>query len=188
MSIKTIEQIFNAVKLNPKSSLVDWDNGKFKRIKKEEIDQRGKLGENFIVDLILECGIDVNDLPTDKTHNEQGILLGRDYVIASNIAIEQKTATMGKNRTFQFEGLSPDKTYDILLLLGIAPNDIYLYAEKRSEINWANIFQRSNGKGEKNETYKLTKTLNWMQDNCSLISTIEDARIFFNNLVAMVSV
>ena len=99
-----------------------WIAGRFKEIKALSTDSRGELGEDFLAELFEQLGHEVTQTKvTDRTQKHWDILLD------GRLKLEVKTATLGKEgRMFQHENIERDRNFDILVLLDIAPDAIYL--------------------------------------------------------------
>lgn len=97
-------------------------NNKYNTIRDLAIDLRGELGEEFIADLLRRCGYEVEpNTITDRTKRHW------DIKVNGECKMEIKTASRGaKKPTFQHESIERDRDYDVLVLLDIAPNSIYL--------------------------------------------------------------
>lgn len=109
--IKLIEKEFD----NSKSLWKIED--KFYRIKELSIDQRGRVGELFLKDIFKELNMKV-----DYVDNAHG-----DYdIIAEDIKIEVKLATLDVNKKFQHEGIKSNKLWDIVAFVDVAPENIYV--------------------------------------------------------------
>lgn len=97
-----------------------WLDADFAPVKELELDQRGEIGEQFICLALQTLGHEVKtSQTTDPTMKHW------DLLVDGTIKLEVKTATLGKTGTFQHENLEKDRNYDGLVLVDIAPNDLY---------------------------------------------------------------
>lgn len=107
-----------------------WDGAKYELQRKIQIDKRGSVGERFFsqtLNLLYPRRVTYKD-------GDQG-----DWDLSiGKMKFEIKTATLGKNKKFQNEGLKKHGDYNGVLFLGIAPDDIYMYCIKVSNINFEN--------------------------------------------------
>ena len=110
---------------------------------------RGEIGEEFIRRYLKHHSIEVgNGGRTSATDMRVG-----------HLRLEVKTASLGANRTFQFNHVRLDRQYDYLLCLGICPGHVVfnmwrkgLVAEGRA----GSLVRMAEGQAV---TYKLTKRL-----------------------------
>ena len=107
-----------------------WKEAKFLNQRLLQIDKRGSVGERFFLQtltLLYPRRIEYKD-------GDQG-----DWDLKiKNFKFEIKTASLDKNGKFQNENLKNDGDYNGILFLGIAPNDIYMYCIKTSNIDFEN--------------------------------------------------
>lgn len=130
-----------------------WESGGFfSRIKDLETDLRGEIGEKFIAETLRELGHKtVLSNKTDPTEKHW------DVLVDDKVKLEVKTATVGADgRMFQHENIEKDRNYHAVVLVDIAPNDIYLtvapkntlpFVEKNSvwSINLKHMHRRRKG-------------------------------------------
>lgn len=118
-----------------------WVDKRFSAIRKNlEIDERGRVGEQFVAKCfrILEYEVTNNDSVGDD----------KDWdvvVVDDDMYIEVKTATLGKAKTFQRENIDKQRKYDLLVLVDIAPDEIYLSWIPKSAIPWKKLHRRKDG-------------------------------------------
>ena len=112
--------IGNKIALAEKQSL--WAGGFFQEMRKLQPDLRGEVGEEFIADVLAQAGYSVEvNRETDPTRKHW------DVRVSGTIKLEVKTATLGADgRTFQHENFEKDRDYDAVVLVDVAPNDLYL--------------------------------------------------------------
>ncbi|HLH42084.1 MAG TPA: hypothetical protein VKV74_03785 [Bryobacteraceae bacterium] len=75
---------------------------------------RGAIGEEFVRRYLTAAGIKVSGAGRRTSLT--------DMQIGANV-FEIKTASMGANKTFQFNHIRMDRKYDYLLCLGICPGE-----------------------------------------------------------------
>lgn len=109
----------------------EWYSSPFYPIKTLEIDQRGAVGERICVAILSKCGYEV-DYEADVTRQH------KDYDLrCQGMRVEVKTATRGaKSKTFQHESILRNAHWDGIILLDIAPNNIYVACRLNSEVPW----------------------------------------------------
>lgn len=89
----------------------------FYKYRNLSIDQRGRIGEHLLRDIFEAEGYDVKYV--DNDHGDYDIEVGK-------IKIEVKTASLDVNFKFQHEGIKNSKKWDMIALVDIAPNDVYI--------------------------------------------------------------
>lgn len=121
---------------------------------------RGEVGEEFLRRFLRQHDIDVGNggrtTPTD-------IRIGP-------LNFEVKTASLGANRTFQFNHVRMDRQYNYLLCLGICPQQVVFEMWRKGEVaegQAGTLVRMAEGQAV---TYKLTKRLADMSD----IATMPD--------------
>lgn len=92
--------------------------GDFDKIYSFEGNAVGQTGEAFVKEILSRQNVKIKTEKDKTIHDEYDILT------KSGKKIEVKTARLGANNTFQFNGLSPDYNYDYVALIGIAPTEI----------------------------------------------------------------
>jgi hypothetical protein len=115
---------------------------------------RGEIGEEFIRRFLLAEGIDAQ---------KGGRTAKTDLLIAANHKLEVKTASMGTNRTFQFNHVRLDRQYAYLLCFGICPHELVFNMWKKGELaegQAGTMVRMAEGQAV---TYKLTKKLSAMR-------------------------
>lgn len=126
---------------------------------------RGEIGETFIRRYLEQHGILVeNGNRTSQTDLRVGTLL-----------FEVKTASLGANRTFQFNHVRSDRRYDYLLCLGICPHQIVFNMWRKgavAENRAGTLVRMAEGQAV---TYKLTKKLDDMIDATELPAMVNSA-------------
>lgn len=99
-------------------------------LKNLSIDTRGQVGEELLARSLQSRGYNVewdNKTDADSKH--------WDIRVSSQYTFEVKTATLGRTgKTFQHENIVRVTTYDALVFLDIAPDDIYLTIAKKSDL------------------------------------------------------
>lgn len=169
MDIKdiTLKHIEN-IRANRKSS---WQGGVYESMIALEIDERGQVGEELSVEILRMNGCKI-DYDPNQTDYEKGWDL-----MSNGLKLEVKTATIGKaNPTFQHESLSPQRDFDAIVFIDVAPNDIYLTILTKKEIDWKKLHHRKNS-----GVYKMDWNVKQVLTN--KINTTED---FYNKYLEMV--
>jgi hypothetical protein len=104
-----------------------WNNSEFKSIKDASTTVKGNWGENLTTTVFTGLGF-----PSSVVNGGIG-----DYDIlcqgpAKSVDVEHKLATEDSNGRFQFNSIDPDKSWDIVYCLGVAPNNLYFTVKTRS--------------------------------------------------------
>ena len=126
---------------------------------------RGEIGEEFIRRYLAHHEIEVGN----------GGRTSRTDLRIGSLRFEVKTASLGANRTFQFNHVRMDRQYEYLLCLGICPDHVVFNMWRKGEVaeNRAGTLVRM-AEGQA-VTYKLTKRLAEMVDIGSLPDRIRQA-------------
>ena len=126
-----------------------WQDSPLLRYRMLGNTNRGEIGEEFVRRYLALHGIPVdNGNRTSKT----------DVSIAS-MKFEVKTASMGANKTFQFNHVRLDRDYRYLLCLGICPQHLVFNMWRKgvvAEKGAGSLVRMAEGQAV---TYKLTKKL-----------------------------
>jgi len=94
-----------------------WTNSTFEIIKQMTTSDKGEIGEEFIYVMCVSL-VDKGAKRNPHSRDAYDIkVLGK--------TIEVKTATEDTHNKFQFNGIRYQRIYDFLLVLGIAPNNVY---------------------------------------------------------------
>ena len=113
---------------------------------------RGEIGEEFIRRYLRAAGIDAGN--GGRTSLTDMRVSGRKF--------EVKTASLGANRTFQFNHVRLDRDYEYLLCLGICPQEIVFNMWRKgfvAENRAGRLVRMAEGQAV---TYKLTKKVDTM--------------------------
>ena len=123
-----------------------WDIGRFRAIKALSATEKGNIAEDF-----AEWLGNFNGFDTERHSSRRGPW---DVRIAG-FAVEVKMATQDVNGAFQFNGIRYDYPADLIMVLGIAPDDVWfnLYA-RRDLVDLTLVSMRKNS----NSDFKLTRT------------------------------
>ncbi len=150
-SVNPIEIMREVIRNNvPKDMWTDSPLIEYRRLGNTN---RGEVGEQFIEQYLNAHGIPVSNgnraSPTDRQ-------IGK-------ARIEVKTASLGTNKTFQFNHVRLDKQYDYLICLGICPQEIVFNAWRKgvvAEGGAGHLVRMAEGQST---THKLTKRLDQMR-------------------------
>ncbi len=140
-----INEKFDELSLNnPNTNDIFW------KIKFFEGNAIGAIGEKFIKQIFINYQIDIDDDPTTILHDE--------YDIKSNgKKIEIKTARLGANKTYQFNGINPRYNHDLIICIGISNNDINYHIFKKSDINYIHSNRQYTAKINDTKTLSLVE-------------------------------
>ena len=108
---------------------------------------RGEIGEEFLRRYLRERGIEAGN---GGRTSETDLRIGERR-------FEVKTASMGANRTFQFNHVRLDRRYDFLLCLGICPHEIVFNMWRKGEVAEEQAGRLVRMAEGQSVTYKLTK-------------------------------
>jgi len=168
--IKTMvtEAISEVTDANPSG----WEGGDFAAAKLVEIDNRGDIGERIVVKMLRALGRDVSYQPGATSEDKGWDLICDDF------SFEIKTATLGKDGvTFQHENIYKTRTYDGLIFVDIAPNDIYVSCFDKRAIDWRAIHRRKDSAFYKWDTHlKATRKFPVLQNRIDSLADFQ--RIF----------
>ena len=98
-----------------------WMRGLYKDIQKLSPDEKGEIGEMWLEAMLTQCGYSVyRDRKTDQDK-------GWDLLVNDTWKLEVKLATIGRDgKTFQHEKIREFRDYDILALVDVTPDGLYL--------------------------------------------------------------
>ena len=119
---------------------------------------RGEIGEKFI-----RRYLELNDIPVGN-----GSRTSQTDLRIGTLQFEVKTASLGANRTFQFNHVRLDRGYDYLLCLGVCPHHVVFNMWRKgavAENRAGTLVRMAEGQAV---TYKLTKKLDDMLDIAKL--------------------
>lgn len=148
-----------------------WEAGMFSQILKLSPDQRGEIGEALLERLLNDGGVTgvTREGALDRTLKHWDIR-------TDDMDIEVKTATLGRNaNTFQHEHLEHDRNYHAIVLIDIAPNDIYMTWSAKQDIPWRRLHRRATSTGYKWDT-KLSEL------ESSKVTSHEDVVVAYNRI------
>ena len=114
-----------------------WAGSKYAMFKKLEIDKRGEVGEMLVEKMLADLDITVKrNRETDRTKKHWDI---KD--LDHNLGFEIKLATQGTRKngkgTYQYEGFEKDRDYAGVILIAVAPNNIYITCAAKGNIPFA---------------------------------------------------
>ncbi len=136
---KTPEMILLGV-LGTFTKLDEWEGATFQPIRMLQIDSRGQAGEVFIKECLVALGHTVAHTNATNPQRKQWDLVVTDQV--EDVTLEVKTATLGRNATFQHENLDKNRGYDGIVFLDIAPDAIYLTCIAKHKLPWMKMHRR----------------------------------------------
>ncbi len=146
-TMNPVELMVEVIKEHSPHSI--WDGSPLEGYRRLGNTNRGQIGEEFIRKYLEMANIPVGNgsrvTPTD-------------LVIAGKL-FEVKTASLGANRTFQFNHVRLDRAYNYLLCLGLCPDRLVFLAWRKgvvSEGGAGSLVRMAEGQST---THKLTKRL-----------------------------
>lgn len=133
-----------------------WDKGEFVRIRELQSDNRGDVGEKFIAEALIAIGhkADISSV-TDPAKKHW------DVLVDNKIKLEIKTATLGRGKTFQHENIEKDKDFHALVLLDIAPNELYLTCAAKSTLPWTERNSTWTNTSKKMHRRRISSVYKW---------------------------
>lgn len=141
-----------------------WQNSPLMGYRLLSNTNRGEIGEEFIRRYLHAAGIEVaNGGRTSAT----------DMTIGQS-SFEVKTASLGSNRTFQFNHVRLDRRYDYLLCIGICPQKIVFNIWRKGEVAEERAGRLVRMAEGQSVTYKITKKLADMEDIEGLPGVLRD--------------
>lgn len=172
-----LAKIQEILKKKPKPKFL-WHNSLYEKIQFISLDDKGDVGEEITYDILKNKGCDV-EYAKGVTEATKG------WDVKSNgIKIEVKLATITiGSGGFQHENVESQRDFDAILFIDVAPNEVFLTAVKKKDINW-----KGKGKLHRRITgaYKCDFTIKNIKENkitkfnsykTGLIKTDED---FYN--------
>jgi len=162
-----------------------WEGTKYEVVKRLATTEIGTLGEVFLETTISD--LKSNDYKIGIPESRRG-----DYDVGvRNIKslietlFENKTATLGINRSYQFNAFRKDKNFTHLFCLGIAPNEICyviiskdnLYNEMYTREHYGTVpislYNKKNTKDGEVVTGKLTINKKYMKPISELVNDLK---------------
>ena len=150
--MKPVELMIEVIKENTPEDI--WQDSPLVGYRLLGNTNRGEIGEEFIRRYLHAAGIEVA---------YGGRTSATDMTI-SHHSFEVKTASLGSNGTFQFNHVRLDRRYDYLLCLGICPNAIVFNMWRKGDVAEERAGRLVRMAEGQSVTYKITKTLDEMQD------------------------
>lgn len=105
--------MLQVIKENSPSS--KWVDSPLKSYRLPGNTNRGDVGEIFVERLLISLGMDVRRV-TSRIKEWDLIIKGKKF--------EVKSASEGKDRTFEFNHVRLDRKYDFLIYLGVCPYEL----------------------------------------------------------------
>ena len=128
---------------NPK-----WRESTFEIAKFLSTTEKGNAVEDFAAQLLKQVGYP----NVERHHSRRG-----DWdVRVGNTTIEVKCATLDTNGNFQFNGIRYDTKYDLLLVIGIAPEAVFFNIYHKKQLHDLPLVSMAKGT---NAGYKLTRAV-----------------------------
>ena len=164
--VTAIDLMIEVIRDNTPTSI--WTGSPLEEYRYVGNTNRGEIGEEFVRRYLRQNGIAVGN----------GSRTASTDLLVSGQLCEVKTASLGANRTFQFNHIRLDKPYLYLLCLGICPQKIVFNAWRKGDIaegKAGTLVRMAEGQSV---TFKLTKKLDDMrpvEDMPSWAKTISDS-------------
>ncbi len=130
-----------------------WQDSPLLRYRMLGNTNRGEIGEEFV-----RRYLELHKIPVDN-----GNRTSRTDVTIGSMRFEVKTASMGANKTFQFNHVRLDRDYRYLLCLGICPHHLVFNMWRKGAVaegEAGTLVRMAEGQAV---TYKLTKKLSDME-------------------------
>ncbi|MDA8015088.1 MAG: hypothetical protein MPK09_05705 [Gammaproteobacteria bacterium] len=118
-----------------------WIDSRFESMRSLQIDNRGAVGEHFVLYLLESIGKKcVHNDALDREKKQWDIHVPDDHV-----KLEVKTATLtAGTKAFQHESIEKDRSWNALVLLDIAPDEIYISCISKKDLDWKSMHRRAN--------------------------------------------
>lgn len=139
-----------------------WDNSLFENMKHISNTHVGSVGQDFIEQLCSTLGL-ACEFPMDSAHTHRQTQSPWDIKIES-ITFELKTATQDTTNAFQFNHIRYHRTYDAVLCLGVAPNQLYFNVWTKADIVTGKAGRLVSMEKGANASYKLTKRVSELKE------------------------
>lgn len=123
-----------------------WDIGRFRAIKLLTPTEKGNIAEDFVEWLGQNIGF-----RTERPESRRG----EWNVSIGGTTIEVKGATQDVNGMFQFNGIRLDYRYDLLAVVGISPDDVWLNIYTKGELGGLKLVPMQKNT---NDIFKLTRS------------------------------
>ena len=118
-----------------------WIGSKYEHIRNAGTDITGKIGEEFIYNLLVKSLLEYSVIwdGDNNISQEDGVYDIKIIAVLYSfiLRLEVKTATMGKNGSFQHEKILGKKFCDKILFLDITPNGFYITILNVEEIDYS---------------------------------------------------
>lgn len=142
------------IKKRKPPQMFNWSDSLYEDVQFLTIDERGQLGEEITIEILKKFGCKIK---YDASVTEA--VKGWDF-ISNGLKIEVKLATITIGTgLFQHENLHPQRDFDGILFIDVAPNEIYLTAVCKKDIIWKKLHRRENG------VYKCDFPIKSIKDN-----------------------
>ena len=159
-----------------------WDKGEFVRIRELQSYNRGDVGEKFIAEALIAIGHKADISPVTDPAKKHW-----DVLVDSKIKLEIKTATLGRGKTFQHENIEKDKDFHALVLLDIAPNELYLTCAAKSTLPWTERNNIWTNTSKKMHRRRISSVYKWDLNLADVLSrqirSIEDIKEAYDSMV-----
>ena len=126
-----------------------WGDSPFIRYRSLANTNRGQVGEEFV-----RCYLAAHSIETENG----GRTSETDFRVGE-FRFEVKTASLGKNGTFQFNHVRTDKGWNYLLCLGICPDRVVFNMWRKGDVAEGRAGKLVRMAEGQSVTYKLTKRL-----------------------------
>jgi hypothetical protein len=131
-----------------------WNSSKFEKIKRVSNSKVGEIGQGFIQRLCeaykLQYEFPSNSKGKQAKQNPWDIKI-------EGVTFELKTATEDTGGAFQFNHFRYHRTYDAVLCLGIAPDEVYFNVWSKADLATGKAGKLVSMEKSANASYKLTK-------------------------------
>lgn len=146
-SVNPVELLVQIIKRHAPENI--WIGSPVADYRKLGNTNRGEIGEEFVRQYLKQSTIEV----------KRGSRTALFDAGISTTRLEIKTASLGVNRTFQFNHVRLDRTYDFLLCLGICPKDIVFQMWRKGDVAEGKAGKLVKMAESQSVTFKLTKRL-----------------------------
>lgn len=144
--IDAVDLMLAVIRENTPTSI--WSGAPLEPFRRVENTNRGDIGEEFLSRYLSQGGFAVE---------KSDVRAGREDMRIEQRGFEVKTASLGANRTFQFNHVRLDRDYLYLLCLGVCPDGIVFNVWRKGALAEGEAGRLVRMAEGQSITFKLTK-------------------------------
>lgn len=142
MTKDKITKLYEQLKQEFKDADSMWDGTEHEWLKKASTSKKGNVGQRLCEDMVnllpfctanvIHGGIGDYDIQVSFDDSKMQLQYPKwKHVQKRKLLIEHKLATLDVNGSFQFNGISKSKEYDVVFALGVAPNKLFFSIQNK---------------------------------------------------------